>query len=510
MSDLAELDGREVRLMLAQAALSPSSAGGPYDVRWRGADGTVVESETRVRPLRDVEFEGFVVTIRDVSDTRRLTRQLAATARRDHLTGVLSREAFLADLAELLDGVAPTTQRAVLTLDLDRFGALNDVLGHEVGDATLVAVAESFTRLPECVRAVARIGGDSFALLLDCADVDRSLGVVLSDARQMLRGLVLPDGRELELGFRAGFVVVDPHEDRTPEWHLEAADLALGRARRSRHAALVEYSPEMRTETQDRLTAESVIRSALADDRIEVHYQPILRLSDLTIVGAEALARLRQPDGTLLPPVQFIPYAEELGLIGDIGLVVLERATADTAALSQLCGRPLRVSVNVAADQLGSRLVEEAGTALARAGLAARELTLEITESSLADSVETSAVISALRDAGISVYLDDFGTGYSSLSYLAALPVSGLKIDRSFVSVMGSSDSGLALSRIVVQLADALGLAVVAEGVETVEQADLLRGMGCELAQGFLFSRPVPVDDYRALVLGPFVRDTRT
>jgi EAL domain-containing protein (putative c-di-GMP-specific phosphodiesterase class I) len=377
-----------------------------------------------------------------------------------------------------------------------------------VGDATLIAVAESFTRLPVCVRSIARIGGDSFALLLECDDLDRSLGAVLAEARQMLQGLVLPDGRELEVGFRAGFVSLDRLADRSPEWHLEAADLALARARRSRHATVVEYSSEMREESERRLTAEGWIRSALAEDRIEVHYQPIVRLADLSIVGAEALARMRQPDGSLLPPMEFIPVAEELGLIGDIGLAVLERATTDTARLSADLGRELRISVNVAADQLGSRLVTEVRSALGRSGLPARALTLEITESSLADSSDaTTAVMEALRASGVSMFLDDFGTGYSSLSYLARIPVGGLKVDRSFVSVMGSSDSGLALVRIVVQLADTLGLSVVAEGVETVEQADLLRGMGCAYAQGFLFARPVPLAEYRELLEGPLVRE---
>jgi diguanylate cyclase (GGDEF)-like protein len=509
LHELAEdLDEGRVRLLLAGVALDPDGAGGPYDVRWRGADGTPVESETRIRPLRDVEFEGFVVTIRDVSDTRRLVRQLAASERRDSLTGVLSRGAFLAEVAEVLESRGESAG-AVLTLDLDRFGALNDVLGHDVGDATLVAVAEAFTRLPTCVRAIARIGGDSFALLLECEDLDRSLGTVLSTARQDLQGLVLPDGRELEVGFRAGFVAIDRVADRSPEWHLEAADLALARARRSRHATVVEYDARMREESERRLTAEARIRAALADGRIEVHYQPIVRLSDLSIVGAEALARLRETDGSLRPPVEFIPLAEELGLIGDIGLAVLEQATRDTAALRQDLGRDLRVSVNVATDQVGARLGEEVAAALGRSGLPHSLLTLEITESGLVDGSDaTTEVLRSLRGRGVAVFLDDFGTGYSSLSYLASLPVGGLKIDRSFISVMGSSDSVLDLARIVVQLADTLGLDVVAEGVETVEQADLLRGMGCAYAQGFLFSRPVPLADYRALVEGPFARDT--
>jgi len=240
-----------------------------------------------------------------------------------------------------------------------------------------------------------------------------------------------------------------------------------------------------------------------------VHYQPIVELADGHVHGAEALVRLRGADGRLVPPVDFIPVAEEIGLIGDIGLVVLERACRETAEVSRRLGRPMHISVNVSPDQLTGDLVGEVRRCLVASGLLATQLTLEITEETLADrSPRTQKVLHDLRSLGLTVSLDDFGTGYSSMSYLATLPVDGLKIDRSFVSVMGSRSDSITLSRLVVQLAASLDLTTVAEGVETMEQADLLRGMGCQYGQGYLWSRPVPFADYVALLAGPVVGAT--
>jgi diguanylate cyclase (GGDEF)-like protein len=406
----------------------------------------------------------------------------------------------------VLDTGDPQHQVAFVTLDLDRFGALNESLGHDTGDQILVAIAESLSLLPEELVAAARIASDTFAWLVVGVDADQSVGVAVEQARAELRGLILRDGREVEMSFHAGFVVAGPDRGHAADWYLEAADIALARSRASRHALLVEYHDEMRAETERRVAAERQLRWALAEDRFEVHYQAIVDLSDGGVHGAEALVRLRAPDGTLVPPFDFIPVAEEIGLIGEIGLVVLDRACHDTARLSRDVGRVLHVSVNVSPDQLTAALVGEVRDCLGQSGLAAEQLTLEITEETLADrSPPTQKVLHDLRAVGVAVSLDDFGTGYSSMSYLATLPVDGLKIDRSFVSVMGSSAESRTLSRLVVQLADSLHLRTVAEGVETVEQADLLRGMGCQYGQGYLWSRPVPVDDYLALLRGPVI-----
>ena len=500
---MAEQGEVDFAVVLAAVSVDPSRSG-PYEMRLRGHEG-VVEVEAFVRPLRDIEFQGYVVTARDVSDTRRLQRTFESSALVDSLTRLRSREAFLAEAQRVLDG-ADARQVAFVMLDLDRFGALNESLGHDTGDEILVAIAESLSLLPEELVAASRIASDTFAWLVVGTDADKSVGESVEQARAELRGLILRDGREVELSFHAGFVVAGPDREHAADWYLEAADIALARSRASRHALLVAYHDEMRAETERRVAAERQLRWALAEDRFEVHYQAIVDLSDGGVHGAEALVRLRASDGTLVPPFDFIPVAEEIGLIGEIGLVVLARACQDTVRVSATTGRAMHVSVNVSPDQLTASLVGEVRRCLGESGLAAAQLTLEITEETLADrSARTQAVLHDLRSLGVTVSLDDFGTGYSSMSYLATLPVDGLKIDRSFVSVMGSSAESRTLSRLVVQLAESLHLTTVAEGVETVEQADLLRGMGCQFGQGYLWSRPVPVADYLALLSGPVV-----
>ena len=504
---LAETGEVDIPLVLAAVSADPTRSG-PYELHLRGRSGTV-EVEAVVRPIADIEFQGFVVTARDVTDARRLQRQLDSSALVDALTRLRSRESFLAEAQRHIDSADPQQQVAFVMLDLDRFGALNESLGHDAGDEILVAIADSFSLLPEEIVAAARIASDTFAWLLVAADADQAVGESVEQARSDLRGLILPDGREVELSFRSGFVVVDSADEHPADWYLEAADLALGRSRSSRHALLVEYHEEMREETERRMAAERQLRWALAEDRFEVHYQPIVELADGHVHGAEALVRLRAADGRLVPPVDFVQVAEEIGLIGDIGLVVLERACVETVEVSRRLGRPLHIAVNVSPDQLTGDLVGEVRRCLARSGLLASQLTLEITEETLADrSPRTQKVLHDLRALGLTVSLDDFGTGYSSMSYLATLPVDGLKIDRSFVSVMGSRAESITLSRLVVQLAASLDLTTVAEGVETAEQADLLRGMGCQYGQGYLWSRPVPFEDYVELLSGPAVGAT--
>jgi diguanylate cyclase (GGDEF)-like protein len=503
---LAQRPDVDMALILAAVSADPSRSG-PYELSLRGHDGTL-EVEAVVRTLADIEFQGFVVTARDVTDARRLQRQLDSSALVDSLTRLRSRESFLSEVQRHLDETAQQ-QVAIVMLDLDRFGALNESLGHDAGDEILVAIADSFSLLPEEIVAAARIASDTFAWLVVAADADQAVGESVEHARVDLRGLILRDGREVELSFRCGFVVADAERVHPADWYLEAADLALARSRASRNALLVEYHEEMRAETERRIAAERQLRWALAEDRFEVHYQPIVDLADGHVHGAEALVRLRATDGRLVPPVDFIPVAEEIGLIGAIGLVVLERACRETVDVSRTLGRPLHISVNVSPDQLTVELVGEVRRCLAGSGLPASQLTLEITEETLADrSPRTQSVLHDLRALGLTVSLDDFGTGYSSMSYLATLPVDGLKIDRSFVSGMGSQSDSITLSRLVVQLAASLDLTTVAEGVETVEQADLLRGMGCRYGQGYLWSRPVPFADYVELLAGPTVQAT--
>ncbi len=447
-----------MRLLLAQVSQDPGLAG-PYDLLACGHDGRELEVELTVRPLSDVEFDGYVVTVRDVTDARRIARQLANSRRRDELTGLLTREAFLGELSDRVERRRADSPIAVVVVDLERFAALNDGMGHETGDLILIAVARSFERLPEAVRATARLGSDGFAWIIDAHEAPPAVGTAVEQCARELHGLILSDGREVQVGLRAGYVLVDPAHPRPLGWYLEAADMALKRAKASRHNHLVEYESGMQEEVERRIAAERRLRRALADGRLEVHYQPVVGLVDTVVHGAEALVRLRDEGGALVPPDEFIPLAEELGLIRELGREVLRTACRQTVEAGRRVGRPLRIAVNVAADQLRPELPWEVAGALSASGLDPDLLTLELTESALADRAElTDQVLVEVRALGVWVSLDDFGTGYSSMSYLARLPVAGLKIDRSFVSVLGTSAHGFTLARMVVQLADSLGL----------------------------------------------------
>lgn len=249
----------------------------------------------------------------------------------------------------------------------------------------------------------------------------------------------------------------------------------------------------MRTALVARLRQEAELREAIDHDRVLVYYQPIIDLATGRLAGVEALVRLRAKDGSLIPPTSFIGHAEELGLIGDLGARVLEHAVQDILVLREALGRDITVAVNVSADQIDHDLPGMVAECLAAHHTPARLLTIEVTESSLVQHVESASILGELRAMGCAIAIDDFGTGYSSLSYLVGLPVDELKIDRSFVGQLAQSPRSLSLVRVLLQMTMTLGLYVVAEGVETVEQADLLRGMGCQMAQGFLYAEPLPL-----------------
>jgi EAL domain-containing protein (putative c-di-GMP-specific phosphodiesterase class I) len=282
---------------------------------------------------------------------------------------------------------------------------------------------------------------------------------------------------------------------------LEQADLALSSARRGGPLGVTRYEPEMRASLTERLLAERSLRTALENSQILVHYQPIVSFVDGRITGVEALVRMRASDGGILSPALFVPMAESLGLIHQLGQVVLRTALADLRHIGQALGRSVTVSVNVSALQLDPALHPSVNEALREADADPAAVTLELTETVLAENQEAASnYLADLRQMGCRVALDDFGTGYSSLAYLASMPVDIIKIDRSFVSGLGQSDSSFVLVRAVVQLANSLGLTTVAEGVETPEQDNILRGLGADRAQGYLYSRPLPLSELLALI----------
>jgi diguanylate cyclase (GGDEF)-like protein/PAS domain S-box-containing protein len=451
-------------------------------------EGRLVHAEMRVADrLSDPDVNGVVLAVRDVSERRRLERQLRRSARRDPLTGLPNRASFEDRLSALLAEAEP--RAAVLLLDLDEFETVNDSLGRMGGDHVLVTVADRL-RAAAGDAAVARLGSDEFVVLLE--------GVAAAEhaerrARELAAAVSLPiniDGAEVPVTVTAGLALAQP--GLAAEDLLRCADTALHIAQSRGAGELQAYSPAMHTVARRRLELRAALARAVRSQTLDLAYQPIVDLASGEATGVEALVRWTL-DGEAVPPSEFIPLAEASGLITELGAWVLERACADVAPL------PLRVSVNVSAVQLRSTgFTAQVAGVLARTGLAPERLTLELTESVVVDDVAAvSEVFTALRTLGVRIAVDDFGTGFSSLASLAGLPVDALKLDRSFILAMAERE---ALVAGVISLADRLGLPIVAEGIETPEQLAALRRLGCGYGQGFHLGRPAPLAAVASLV----------
>jgi diguanylate cyclase (GGDEF)-like protein/PAS domain S-box-containing protein len=484
----------EISALLVRASHDDGDRG-PHEFMMVDAHGARHYAETRIAPLRTGGSDGFVLTTRDVTDRRRLREALAESGTRDRLTGLLNREGFLTRLREEMTPAAADSL-AVALFDLDAFRDLNDSLGHQSGDEVLRAVAGLLERLPRDVRAVGRTGADEFGLVIVADPVEQTVGDTQRSLRESLNRVILQNGRALSVKFSFGYVTFSGGFEVASQL-MEDADLALAAARTGQAGAVVRYESDLRAALVARLRAEAELRTALDEDRLLVHYQPIVALRDGQVQSFEALVRMRSPDGGIVAPDQFVPLAEDLGLIHRIGETVLKRALSDRWAIAAALGRPVTVSVNVSPQQLDEQLVDTVASALAATATPAEMLVLELTETAKAEDQEESRHRMAdLRELGCAVALDDFGTGYSSLSYLAELPVDQLKVDRSFVGNLGSSPTSFALVRMVLQLAQTMGLITIAEGVETIEQADILRGMNCDRVQGYLLAPPMSLPDF--------------
>ena len=495
-------DVPRVLALVTETTGRPGSSA-PAEWRLKRRDGKTFFAEViGTNLLSDPTIRGLVLTIRDIQERKNLEEQLTHQAFHDPLTQLANR-ALLSNRVEhararsLRDG----KPCAVLLIDLDDFKAINDSLGHSAGDQVLIEIAR---RIETCIRAgdtAARLGGDEFALLLeDTADAKQALEVA-QRIGAALRPPIKLDRREAFLTASMGLALSSPDEGEGEI--LGNADVALYLAKEKGKGLCETFEPGMRMAVVRRLALEADLRRALERHELLLHYQPIVDLPTGRPVGAEALLRWQHPERGLLPPLEFIPLAEESGLIVPIGYWVLEEACRSASRWPRRA-QPLHVSVNLSARQLQEPdLVDRVREALRAARLEPSRLVLEITESLI--MLETRTIIPrlrALKTLGLRLAIDDFGTGYSSLSYLQNLPVDVLKIDQSFIRGRTPSGSkGLSpLARGIVDLGKAMHLVMVGEGIERIEEADALRASGCELGQGYHFSRPVPEKDFQAFL----------
>ena len=461
----------------------------------RRKNGTIYPEWLSVSVVYDNEgnVHEYVAVFSDITKRKNDEAQIVRQAYYDELTELPNRTLML-DRLNLAIATADRDEQkiALLFIDLDRFKYVNDSLGHEYGDDLLKQVA---VRLNECVRetdTVARFGGDEFVILLHNIKSDADASHVAQKLISLLSSPFYLSGREIIIGASIG-IAMHPGDANTADILIRNADLAMYKAKQSGRNQAHFFTAAMQEHANQRMTLEQDLRHALAREQLEVHYQPIMAGRSRQIKGVEALLRWRHPERGLIPPDQFIPMAEETGLIGEIGQWTLQTACAQLADWRSQ-GMNLYLSVNISERQRELGLDADAvKQVLSQHGLSANTLILEITEGLLLqDSEETLRWLEGFKALGVSLAIDDFGTGYSSLSYLKRFPVDTLKIDREFIRDLDSDRYAYSLVNAIISMAASLDLRLIAEGVETDQQCSTLLDQSCELMQGFLFCRPLP------------------
>jgi diguanylate cyclase (GGDEF)-like protein/PAS domain S-box-containing protein len=467
-------------------------------VRMPHSDGRVLRTETTLSDLRDDPVVGgIVLTVRDVTARWALEQQLSHDALHDALTGLGNRRIFHDRLTHALarPGSDGEGNEVVVFLDLDQFKDINDGLGHAAGDEVLAAVARRLQRACRLQDTVARLGGDEFAILLEATS---TLEAELF-ARRLVASIaepILVAGKELVVQASAGVASSSAHDGGGADEVMRNADVAMYQAKRMGPGNVAHYEASLYAEEVARLALRTELEAGIGRDELVLFYQPITMLGDGRMVGVEALVRWQHPERGLLPPVSFIPLAEESGLITALGSWVLRRAVEQATRLPEELG-PVYVSVNVAARQLSTPgFAQEVRGVLEASCLEPWRLVLEVTESSLVENFEQARLaLTELQALGIRIAVDDFGTGYSSLSYLANLPIDILKIDKSFVDHVVYQEREAQLAAAIIAMGATLDMTTTAEGIESAEQAAWLRSTGCDCGQGYLWSQPVPFDE---------------
>jgi diguanylate cyclase (GGDEF)-like protein len=435
--------------------------------------------------------------IRYAIERKRTELELVRLAQFDQLTGLPNRTL----LRERVNHALARAMRsgsgvATLILDMDRFKEINDMLGHEVGDKLLIKAAKRIRANVRDQDTVARLGGDEFAVVLEGVSEAKEVLPVIERIVDSLREVTTVDGHEVNTSTSIGIAMYPENGSNLSEL-LRAADLAMYQAKSSGRACYQFFADAMQEEAQSRRALEWALRHAVEEHEFQLVYQPQICLRTGGVIGVEALIRWMHPTRGLLTPFHFIGALEEFGLINEVGEWVLQTACEQMRQWQALELQPMRIGVNVSAQQFEDPLlIDKVRAALAKTELAPEFLELELTESCLmSDPAQAGALLREIRDIGVRIAIDDFGTGYSSLTYLNEFPLNALKIDKSFVQSVESNDRGGPISNMIIGLGQNLGLEVIAEGVETPAQLAYMQEHGCDIAQGYLYSRPESPED---------------
>ncbi len=469
----------------------------PEEFDFRAVDGTTICVELSCQPIHYLGKLATVVALQDLTDRKRNEERFQHLARHDPLTDLPNRHTLRERLDLMLELAAQQKGNfAVVYLDLDRFKPVNDLYGHAAGDALLIEVSRQILAALQPIDTLARIGGDEFVMLLAGDAQPEKVSIAVAHIIEMLHMPFHIEGYRIEIGASVG-ISLYPHDGATADSLLRAADTAMYRVKESGRGALRFYEASMNVLIQTRLQLEQELAGAVEREELLLHYQPIVSGITGDVVAFEALIRWNHPERGMIPPIEFISLAEEVGLIGKIGTWVIETACRDAATWV----RPWRVSINVSPIQFHhSDVCHAIAEALSANTLDPARVTLEVTEGILInDAPKALAILKRLREIGVSLALDDFGTGYSSLSYLQLFKFDTFKIDKSFIQKLEQGADTLTLTRTIVNLGHNLGLKVTAEGVETQAQLSILQTFGCDHIQGYLVARPAPIDSFTEL-----------